>query len=646
MEPAGKVRAAEEPANRTRPTERRTNSVTSTASKLTGPEEEPLHASDPGEPQSQWSPNQLFSRLSSPIWAVLIFLVGSIYLLPTIFTLEFFRHTEADRTLISMSMLEERRLLVPKLLGDSYLTKPPLFYVMMSWIFYLTQSTSEWAARLISVLSGAALLTGHFLFASSIFRNRGKALLSTLILASCGSFHMYSSVAEIDMTFACLVAMSSFALYHGTLGSSGTQPSLKFIMLAYILVAVAFLTKGPTSLVFFGSAVMGLLGYYLPQLGSSELLSEKGRFIRLLSESRRLLAPHVLGAVVTTSILIIWVVVLGITTSFEDIYTIINEELIQRFIDDPKAAKRERGVLFYFHSIPAAFLPWSLCFAGFLVPRINKAYRTISPQCLFFVLASIGLPLLFHSLASGKSARYLFPIFPMLAILAAEGAFRLGNLSISKKTLQTILGLAGIITGLGIPVFISVGFYQGLGVGTLFATSLVALPASLVVWKARSSQDWSNLFLALTFFFFGARCIQGIGIDALRNKNNSVKPIVNKIIEVTPPNDTLYVMEMFERWVPYYLERKGRKTLRLTPSIAQKWSSTDDSEHFLIMLNKQDEFWRLKQIQAFDSTAKIEHELEGNRHTFLLVSVKKNKAAHFNPKRLFPTNLTVAPDNL
>lgn len=614
--------------------------MTSTASELRGLEEEQSRASEPEGIHSSWSPNQLFARLSSPAWSVIILLIGLVYLLPPIFTLEFFRHTEADRTLISISMLEEGRILVPQLLGDAYLTKPPLFYVMMSWIFFLIDSNAEWAARLISVLSGAILLACHFLFATSVFGSRAKALLSTLILASCGAFHMYSSVAEIDMTFACLVAMSSFALFHGTLNFPVSHPNSRFVVLAYALVAVAFLTKGPTCLIFFAGSVLGLSGYYVAQLRSSSQRSEE-----LFGEVRKLLAPHIIGALVTTSILTIWLIGLGISTSLDDIYTIVNEELLQRFIDDPKAAKRERGLLFYFYSIPAAFLPWSLCFAGFLIPKINKAVRTISWPTLCFLLTSICIPLIFHSLASGKSARYLFPIFPLLAILATEGAIRLGHLKGSKKALQTVLGLAAVITGVGIPVFASVAAYKGLGLGPIFLTCVVALLASWAVWKARHYQEWTSLFLTLALFFFGARLIQGIGIDALRNQNNSVKPIVSKIIETTSPEETLYVLEMFERWIPYYLEREGRKVKRLTPRIAQEWANSDDSERVQLLLNKQDELWRLKQIEPFDLTAKIEQELEGSKRTFLLVSTRKNKVAHFNLKRLFPTNLTPPPDD-
>jgi hypothetical protein len=153
--------------------------------------------------------------------------------LPGLGSLEFFRHTEADRTLIAWEMLDRRDFLIPHILGSEILTKPPIFYWMVAAAIHLSANQpSGWRACRQQSPERCLVIT-QFVF----LRKAGASyILSTLTALSLSTgilFLNLASSAEIDMVYGfsqpspyrCSISVSPHRAHYRCSGPTSWQPS-------------------------------------------------------------------------------------------------------------------------------------------------------------------------------------------------------------------------------------------------------------------------------------------------------------------------------------------------------------------------------------------------------------------------------------
>jgi 4-amino-4-deoxy-L-arabinose transferase-like glycosyltransferase len=486
---------------------------------------------------------------STFIFALVIFVSALILTVPFLGSLEFFRHTEADRALIGWEMLKSANWLVPHLLGDTYLTKPPLFYQYLAAIFAVTGEPSEFAARLSSALAFAALVALQFVFATYAKLPRLVALLSAIAVAASAQFFTASMEAEIDLTLTLFTTISTWLAFFAVT-SDNSRAQTKLALGAGIFAALGFLVKGPPGL-FFPFAAAGVFYIFCDRRVST------------------LLALCIAGV---TSLVIVgaWVALLAREVSAETLWYHFNFEVLQRVKADPLADERARPITFYLGTLFAGALPATLLIFLPAFWRNRLPGSDLTRFCLALVVPS----LLIFSCASGKSSRYLLPLVPFLITwLAASSSF-------TKTTAKR----AAVAT---ITIFLA----ARLGYSFIYAPQ--------------------------------------------RNAKLSVRPIAEKIHNAGYPR--IYILEMFERWLPYYLIRSDVEVLRLTPPLA---ASLQNEERYDLLLSSRSEGWRMGALLSDPQTTT--NTFTHAKGDFVLARVPGRTLKNLALSELFPT-VSTAP---
>lgn len=336
-------------------------------------------------------------------------------------SIELMSLNEGRRALAIQEMVSSGDWLLPHLNGQLYLTKPPLLYWLSS-TFALVVGVNEWALRLPSALAAIAVLWMVYRYTC---KQAGgwAALFSVQILVANLGFAMMGRRAEIEMLLTALCVGSILS----ALQYIQHQSSKHWIALSYFLLALALMTKGPLVLLFVTLPLLVAAIYTKNPPIKAVLLSRRGWLIFIVVG----LAWY---AAVTWQ--------LGV-----DIWaTIVKRDMLDKMQSDSA-----KPILSYLGWIVVDFM---LLIALFLV-RPKEYFKQQMQQVhqLVLLLAAI-LPFILFSLFSNKHAKYLLPIYPIIAILLAiKLAAIFDSVQESKKKL---IAIAGILVPIGLAVFYTV----------------------------------------------------------------------------------------------------------------------------------------------------------------------------------------------
>lgn len=582
--------------------------------------------------------NKLLERilLAGPLLSVFLLTLWTLLLsAPLLGALEFFRHTEADRTLISWEMLRDGDFLVPHLLGSVILTKPPLFYWLLAASIAVFGGVDEWVLRVPSLLSAVCLVLCNYLFLRRIFCGSESAsekrwssfpLLSSLMLASAVLFMELSTVAEIDMTYGFLCALSLYLLFF-----SFRARATSLFLLAYFLAAVAFLVKGPP-IIFFLLASTGLFYLYC-------------RYFSGATEARPFSWPHfiilnICGVLIFCLPILLWLLSLAARVGWSAIYQALNVEIFERVF---LPSTHERGVFFY---LPKAFLillPWSVFLPlALFAPALReffqrkRAFKQLRQADFFVFCALVFLSALFMlSLAEGKSSRYLFPVYAFAINLCVYAAY-----AVNEKMLPMILRLWSwllfllLALALLAPFFVSL---PGVSPKAFYLLGLIVVPTALFGLHACKRADLLQVFASFCLLIFCFRLGQLFVYAPYRNETRSVKTLAANISKILPANEPLYTIELFDRWVVYYILRSGREVYRLSPERVSALLAGDPSRRVFILLKVDEELWRKEQLSYFDSSLRQLGLYNPERDSLALIETSAAALEYIKPLQSFPT---------
>jgi len=503
-------------------------------------------------------------------------------------TLEFFRHTEADRTLISWEMIERGDYLVPHLVSSEILTKPPLFYWFQAAVFKLTGTVNEFTARIPSQIAFCALF-----WIQVYFNRRTKnsyPLETALITVSTMGLVISGAAAEIDMLYVALTTLSINLLYCGS-----TERNRNLTLSSYFVLAFSFLTKGPPAILFFGVGLLTILVSKRKQINFTD---------------------HIIGGGIFLLILFSWIVLLSNRVGWYELYQTFYEEIIYRAINERRL---DRGWYYYLYTVLIDFLPWSLVMVlGMLITR-NKI--NIQNPVQKFNFTVFGFAFVFLSLMSGKSNRYLFPVYPFAVNLIAPYIATLLN---NKKNIKLYLG---ILYALFIASTFVVLRYLSIDLNYSILIFLIgmALFASI-----------KNVVMGLSSLIL----VANLGFNSFflpyRNSISSVKDEAVKIQEILKRDpefkNQILNIEFFDRWVNYYLKKQGVNTSRVEKNL-----QIDCDQRCYILLSDEDESWRLEEFIRNGFKPIIHYNFNSPLKRAILISVPKAALEKIKVRKLFPT---------
>jgi 4-amino-4-deoxy-L-arabinose transferase-like glycosyltransferase len=355
------------------------------------------------------------------------------------------------------------QLVVPRLNGEPYSQKPPLYYWLAAGAGMSRGFVTEGAARLPSALAAFLTVLVVLRFGRSAF-GAAAGLGAAAILATVPAFVDVARNARPDALLALFVAVALWMVWRLDRGIGAAAWNRRALHLA---MGCGLLTKGPVAV-------------FLPVLGYVAYLAWEGRlrdFAVLLSRGSWLLSVGVALAWLGAALL------LTPEGFFRDAVT---ENLFARYF---AGASHDQPLLFYLKRLPVAFLPWALVWPLALAPLRAGLGRDADPQrrrALRLLIAFVGMGFLFFTLSAGKRVIYLVPLFPALALLTTEGLR--GGLALARRVPR------GAAVGV-----LAAGFALGAALLAAFAGARAGLPPAalglaLAIAAVLAALPWERVY--------------------------------------------------------------------------------------------------------------------------------------------------------
>jgi 4-amino-4-deoxy-L-arabinose transferase-like glycosyltransferase len=440
---------------------------------------------------------------------------------------------------VARDMVATGEWLFPRVGGDLYQDKPPLFFWMLAACYTLFGSL-KWSFLVPSFLAaGGTLFCLYDLGRRLVSREAGLA--AAILTVSTLHFVITLRGAQIDPMLCFLVTFSVYSLLrHLLLG-----PSWGWYLVGGITAGLGVITKGVGFL-----PILLLIPFFLMRgFGWRGLAPmDGGRF-----GWRWWLAAD--GMILA---ICLWFVpmLIAVSNSGAAEYVAYRDEILfKQTVGRYAAAWHHVKPWYYFivEVIPVLWLPWSLLLF-WLVPRFRDAFRERDAR-VWLPLGWALLVLVFFSLSPGKRGVYLLPALPALAmaslpfiveVLARPGVRRAGIILASLFFIAAAILAVGHSSGM--PFATKLFARINLASALPFYVYLVLCGAGLVLAFARQPLiAWPAAIgaLAIVFSYFIAPAM-----NAERSGSGFVKSMLTQV----KPEEELALVAYKEQFL-LYLDR-------------------------------------------------------------------------------------------
>jgi 4-amino-4-deoxy-L-arabinose transferase-like glycosyltransferase len=351
---------------------------------------------------------------------------------------------------VAWEMWTRGDFLVPYLNGEAYSHKPPLLFWLMQGGWWLFGVNELWP-RLVAPLVGLGCLGLTALLARRLWPERPlAAALAPWLLFGCVFFAGFATLTQFDLLVVFCTLLGMLGLQRAATGAGSGW------LVVGLAIGLGVLGKGPV-----------ILLQVLPAALLGRLWVDRARIGGWGGWYGGLTAAVLLGAAIALA----WALPAAQAGGPDYQRAIFWGQTADRMVD---SFAHRQPVWWYLPWLPVLLLPWTLW------PPVWHALRggIVADRTGRFLLCW-ALPVLAAlSLISGKQVKYLLPVFPALALLAA-GALARAPDALSSRGLLYRQGLAAAL--LGAPAL-------------LFGTLLLRDPGTRVHWVADIEPLWGLVF--------------------------------------------------------------------------------------------------------------------------------------------------------
>jgi 4-amino-4-deoxy-L-arabinose transferase-like glycosyltransferase len=438
--------------------------------------------------------------------------------------------------LIARDMVGTGDWLFPRIGGDLYPDKPPVFFWLLSIGYWLTGSLR--ASFLIPSFVASCTVAGLVYDLGRRLFGREAGLAAALTLVFSLQFAMTMRGAQIDPTLCGLTTLSLYGLLrHLLLG-----PAWGWYFVGGLAAGLGVVTKGVGFL-----PLVVLLPYALFRARGFAALPRFDGGARW--------AIVVGGFLLGVAVWLVPMLVAVATRNDPALVAYRNEILFHQTVQRYAAAWHHIEPWYYFlvEVIPPLWLPFSLLLF-WLVPRWKGALKERDAR-VWLPLAWAILTTFFFSLSSGKRGVYLFPVLPAVALAAAPylpDLFRRRGVGRASLALAAVLiaGAAGVLIAaltraghLRDVLTQSVGDY----VTPLAAFAIVGVIAWILCAVRRPVLAWPMVFASLAVVVSYTVLPN---IDGERSARTFMRQMLGKV-----PQGTDFAISSYKEQFLLYLDR-------------------------------------------------------------------------------------------
>jgi 4-amino-4-deoxy-L-arabinose transferase-like glycosyltransferase len=440
---------------------------------------------------------------------------------------------------LARDMVQSGEWLFPRVGGDLYQDKPPLFFWMLAVCYTLFGAFRGWFL-LPALLAAAGVL---FLIYDFGRRTVGREAGLAAAVAVCCSLQFVLAFrgAQIDPVLCLLTTFSLYAFLRHLLLGDGWR----WYALGGFAAGLGVFTKGVGFL-----PLLVLVPFFtlrgLGWKGLHDVDAGRGGW-------RWWLAPAAMLAAIA-----LWFVpmLLAVESNGSPEYLAYRDEILfKQTVGRYAAAWHHVKGWSYFlvEVIPPLWLPWSLLLF-WLVPRFKAAFHERDAR-VWLPLSWVLLVVLFFSMSPGKRGVYILPALPALAIAALPvlpGVLARRGVLIAGWVLALGFWVAGLVTLILVELDL-LEFATNAGIGTraiehMLIAFLVLGAAGLLGARARAPlAAWPAALAALCIAF-------SYWLAPRMNGERSGKDFVHTVLTQVQPGEELALVAYKEQFL-LYLDR-------------------------------------------------------------------------------------------
>lgn len=361
--------------------------------------------------------------------------------------------TDPDETFYAETakeMVEAKEWSTPLIFGKPQFEKP-IFYYWLVMLSYIVFGIGEFAARFPSALFGIFGVIGVYLLGRAIFSPLA-GFLSALILATCVQYLVLARACVTDMVLTVFIL---FCVLFFVKGQISQRKHYYFI--AAVMAALAVLTKGP-------------IGAFIPGVIFLSYITISGGWKNIKK------IPIVWCLVIFSLVALPWYLTAMRLHGTQLVNEFFGFHNVTRFLKPEH--KIGSSPFFYIPVVLGGFFPWTffLIFGAWDMFRdkniVSKLKASRGLLLTWFLIVFI-----FFSISRTKLVTYIFPLFPVMALVAGKFWEKFITKS-TDKALTRKMKISFILSGVsvlaaGIAVCLVVGHkYPQVLTGTLIASGV------------------------------------------------------------------------------------------------------------------------------------------------------------------------------
>jgi 4-amino-4-deoxy-L-arabinose transferase-like glycosyltransferase len=314
-------------------------------------------------------------------------------------------------------MIEHGDWITPHYNYEYRFQKPVLFYWLVA-LSYVVAGIGEAAARFPSALAGLGITLLTAACGRRWIDARTGLLAGAMVATSYGYFTIARSSLP-DLPLAFFITLATWAWLEAMNGSDqpdvsgpGSRTRLGWLVLGSAATAFGVLTKGPV-----GLAVPALIVLVVRAITRRPLLPSRDGWLGVSWTSL------LIGALVLLAIALPWYGAMVSTHGTAYLGRFFVGENLERFATD--RYNDPRPFWFYVPILLGGLTPWTpLLVLGIpaVLEFLRRERRFTAIEWRLLLWASV--PFVFYTLSIGKQPRYILPVLPPLAVLAARTMLR------------------------------------------------------------------------------------------------------------------------------------------------------------------------------------------------------------------------------